>query len=89
MFDAIADVPGILVGHDTDLETRPVAPSSSVRQRARRRVWSARSAPGTRESDLLRPGHLVERVHAILLICSARLPLTVIICHIIGCTQVT
>lgn len=68
MFNAITDVPGILVGHDTDLENAtgctvilcpPEGATAGVETRG--------PAPGTRETDLLRPGHLVERAHAILL----------------------
>lgn len=67
MYNAITDVPGIKVGHYTDkkavtgctvilCETGAVA-GADVRG----------SAPGTRETDLLRPMNLVEKVHAILL----------------------
>lgn len=67
MYNAITDVPGIKVGHYTDkkavtgctvilCETGAVA-GADVRG----------SAPGTRETELLRPMNLVERVHAILL----------------------
>ena len=65
---AITDVPGIRVGHITDLEARtgctvvlcpPDGAVGGVDQRG--------GAPGTRETDLLRPMHMVERAHAILL----------------------
>ena len=61
-------VPGLRVGHATDLEhltgctivlCPPAGCVAGVDQRG--------SAPGTRETDLLRPGQLVERVHAIML----------------------
>ncbi|HEY8449837.1 MAG TPA: P1 family peptidase [Bacillota bacterium] len=63
----ITQVPGIRVGHATDagaltgctvvLPDEPAVAGVDVRG----------GAPGTRETDLLRPGRLVERVHAILL----------------------
>ncbi len=65
---AITDVPGIRVGHITDLEARtgctvvlcpPDGAVGGVDQRG--------GAPGTRETDLLRPMHMVERAHAVLL----------------------
>lgn len=66
--NAITDVPGIRVGHVTDLEamtgcTVVLCPKGGavggVDQRG--------GAPGTRETDLLRPMHLVQRAHAVLL----------------------
>jgi L-aminopeptidase/D-esterase-like protein len=65
---SLVDVPGIRVGHYTDLAnitgcTVIIAPPegavAGVDVRGR--------APATRETDLIRPGHLVERVHAVLL----------------------
>lgn len=68
MFNAITDVDGIRVGHYTDLEnitgcTVVLAPPEG----AVAGVDVRGLAPGTRETELLRPAHLVERVHAILL----------------------
>ncbi len=66
--NAITDVPGIRVGHVSDKEAMtgctvllcpPRGAVGGVDQRG--------GAPGTRETDLLRPMHLVERVHAVLL----------------------
>ena len=66
--NAITDVPGIRVGHATDTEAMtgctvvlcpPEGAVGGVDQRG--------GAPGTRETDLLRPMHLVQRVHAVLL----------------------
>jgi len=64
---AITDVPGIRVGHWTDrraltgctvvLPDEPAVAGVDVRG----------AAPGTRETDLLRPGNLVEHVHAVVL----------------------
>lgn len=65
--DAITDIAGIRVGHWSDrraitgctvvLPDRPAVAGVDVRG----------GAPGTRETDLLRPGNLVERVHAVVL----------------------
>ena len=65
--DTITDVPGIRVGHWTDrravtgctvvLPDAPAVAGVDVRG----------GAPGTRETDLLRPGNLVQHVHAVLL----------------------
>jgi L-aminopeptidase/D-esterase-like protein len=66
--NAITDVPGICVGHATEPEAMtgctvilcpPKGAVGGVDQRG--------GAPGTRETDLLRPMHLVQRVHAVLL----------------------
>jgi L-aminopeptidase/D-esterase-like protein len=64
---AITDVPGIRVGHWSDrraitgctvvLPDRPAVAGVDVRG----------GAPGTHETDLLRPGNLVQQVHAIML----------------------
>ncbi len=61
-------VPGIRVGHWTDADAGTgctvilLPPEGAVAG-----VEVRGAAPGTRETDLLRPGTLVERVHAILL----------------------
>jgi L-aminopeptidase/D-esterase-like protein len=64
----ITAVPGIRVGHASDLEAKtgctviicpPAGAVGGVDQRG--------GAPGTRETDLLRPMHLVEKANAILL----------------------
>ena len=66
--NAITDVPGIRVGHATNAEAMtgctvvlcpPQGAVGGVDQRG--------GAPGTRETDLLRPMHMVQRVHAVLL----------------------
>ena len=64
---AITDVRGIEVGHYTDAEaatgcTVVLCPGGAVAAADVRG-----GAPGTRETDLLRPGNLVERAHAVLL----------------------
>lgn len=65
--NAITDVPGIQVGHYTDLlnltGTTVVFPEGG----AVAGVDVRGSAPGTRETDLLNPVNLVEKVHAIVL----------------------
>ncbi len=65
--DAITDVRGIRVGHWTDRRaatgcTVILCPPGTVGG-----VDVRGAAPGTRETDLLRPGNLVEEVHAIVL----------------------
>ena len=65
---AITEEPGVRVGHWTDAEARTgctvllMPPQGAVGG-----VDVRGSAPGTRETDLLRPGMLVERVHGIAL----------------------
>jgi L-aminopeptidase/D-esterase-like protein len=64
---SIADVAGILVGNATDPDgltgcTVVLCPPGTVGSGEVRG-----GAPGTRETDLLRPGMLVEEVHAVLL----------------------
>jgi len=64
---AITDVPGIAVGHFTDTR-RPTGCSVIIaRDGAVAGVDVRGAAPGTRETDLLDPTHLVDKVHAILL----------------------
>jgi L-aminopeptidase/D-esterase-like protein len=65
--DTITAVSGVLVGHWTDEDaatgcTVVLCPDGAVASADVRG-----GAPGTRETDLLRPGALVERVHAVLL----------------------
>ncbi|MBL8330654.1 MAG: P1 family peptidase [Rubrivivax sp.] len=68
LLDGLTDVPGLLVGHYTE-PRRPTGctvvlcePQGAVCGVAQRG-----GAPGTRETDLLRPENVVERVHAVLL----------------------
>lgn len=65
--DTLTDVPGIRVGHATNLTavtgcTVIICPEGTIGG-----VDQRGGAPGTRETDLLRPMHLVETVNAILL----------------------
>jgi L-aminopeptidase/D-esterase-like protein len=66
--NAITDVPSIRVGHATNKEamtgcTVVLCPKDGAVGGVDQRGGS----PGTRETDLLRPMHLVQRVHAVLL----------------------
>jgi len=67
MYNAITDVPGIKVGHYTDKKAVTGCTVVLCETGAVAGVDVRGSAPGTRETDLLRPMNLVERVHAILL----------------------
>jgi len=67
MHNAITDVPGIKVGHYTDKEAATGCTVILCENGAVAGVDVRGSAPGTRETDLLRPVNLVEKVHAILL----------------------
>jgi L-aminopeptidase/D-esterase-like protein len=64
---AITDVAGILVGHYTD-PRRPTGCTAIVTPDGALAAVDVRgAAPGTRETDLLDPANLVDRVHAIML----------------------
>ncbi len=67
MHDDITDVPGIRVGHDTDLEGGTGCTVILCDTPAMGGVDVRGGAPATRETDLLRPMHLVEGVNAVLL----------------------
>jgi L-aminopeptidase/D-esterase-like protein len=67
MYNAITDVPGIKVGHYTDKESATGCTVILCETGAVAGADVRGSAPGTRETDLLRPTNLVEKVHAILL----------------------
>lgn len=65
--NAITDVPGILVGHAADAEaltgcTVVLCPEGAVGG-----VDQRGGAPGTRQIDALRPVHLVQKAHAVML----------------------
>ncbi|TVR21897.1 MAG: peptidase S58 family protein [Anaerolineaceae bacterium] len=67
MNNTLTDIKGIRVGHATDIEmisgcTVILCPPNTVAG-----IDQRGGAPGTRETDLLRPMHLVENVHAIVL----------------------
>lgn len=67
MHDAITDVPGIKVGHYTDRDAGTGCTVVLCEDGAIGGVEVRGAAPGTRETDLLRPMHLVQEVHAVLL----------------------
>jgi L-aminopeptidase/D-esterase-like protein len=65
---AITDVPGIRVGQWTDAEARTGCTVVLLPETGAVAGVDVRGpAPGTRETDLLQPGRLVDRVHAICL----------------------
>jgi L-aminopeptidase/D-esterase-like protein len=65
--DAITDVPGIRVGQAQNDEALTGCTVILSEGGAIGGVDQRGGAPGTRETDLLRPMHLVQRVHAVLL----------------------
>jgi L-aminopeptidase/D-esterase-like protein len=65
--NSITDVPGIRVGHAQNVEALTGCTVVLCEQGAIGGADQRGGAPGTRETDLLRPVHLVERVHAVLL----------------------
>ncbi len=65
--NAITDVPGIKVGHAQNLDAITGCTVVLAEKGAVGGVDQRGGAPGTRETDLLRPMHHVEKVHAILL----------------------
>jgi L-aminopeptidase/D-esterase-like protein len=67
MYSAITDVPGIKVGHYTDKKAVTGCTVILCEQGAVAGVDVSGSSPGTRETDLLRPGNLVEKIQAIVL----------------------
>src|SRR3954447_10657831 len=67
MSSSITDVAGIAVGHFTDARRPTGCTVVIARQGAVAGVDVRGAAPGTRETDLLAPGNVVEQVHAVLL----------------------
>ncbi len=67
LHDSITAVPGIEVGHADDAEALTGCTVVLCRKGAVGGVDQRGGAPGTRETDLLAPINLVERVHAVLL----------------------
>jgi L-aminopeptidase/D-esterase-like protein len=64
---AITDVPGVKVGHFTD-PRRPTGCTAILTEEGAVGGVDVRgAAPGTRETELLDPANLVERVHAVML----------------------
>ena len=64
---SITDVAGIEVGHFTDVRRPTGCTVIITRDGAVAGVDVRGAAPGTRETDLLHPSNLVDRVHAVLL----------------------
>jgi len=67
LHDDITDIPGIRVGHDTNLEAGTGCTVILCDTPAVGGVDVRGGAPATRETDLLHPLHMVEEVHAIVL----------------------
>lgn len=67
MNKTITAVPGIKVGHYTDNQSLTGCTVILYEEGAVGGVDVRGSAPGTRETDLLRPANLVQKVHAVLL----------------------
>jgi L-aminopeptidase/D-esterase-like protein len=65
--NSITDVPGIEVGHAQEAEALTGVTAILCRKGAVGGVDQRGGAPGTRETDLLSPLNLVERVHAVVL----------------------
>jgi L-aminopeptidase/D-esterase-like protein len=67
MHDDITDIPGLRVGHDTNVEAGTGCTVILCDTPAIGGVDVRGGAPATRETDLLHPMHLVEEIHAIVL----------------------
>ncbi len=65
--NSITDVPGLMVGHAQDDEALTGCTVVICRQGAVGGVDVRGGAPGTRETDLLNPLNLVEKIHAVIL----------------------
>jgi L-aminopeptidase/D-esterase-like protein len=65
--NSITDVPGILIGHAQDLQAMTGCSVILFDPPATAGVDQRGGAPGTRETDLLRPMHLVQQIHALFL----------------------
>ena len=66
-YNAITDVPGIKVGHATNSDALTGCTVILCAEGATAGVDVRGSAPGTRETDAIRPTALVEKAHAVLL----------------------
>ena len=65
--NAITDIPGVKVGHAHDLDALTGVTVILCEDGAVGGVDQRGGAPGTRETDLLHPMHMVQKVHAIVL----------------------
>lgn len=61
----LTDIPGVKVGHVTDLQNRTGCTAILVEKGAVAGVAIRGSATGTEEFELLRPGHVTGRIHAV------------------------
>lgn len=61
----LTDIPGIKAGHATDLQNRTGCTVILTETGAVAGVAIRGSATGTEEFELLRPGHVTERIHAV------------------------
>jgi len=66
-YNAITDVPGIKIGHATDMAALTGCTVILCEEGATAGVDVRGSAPGTRETDAISPTNLVDKVHGILL----------------------
>jgi len=66
-YNAITDVPGIEVGHCTDIDNLTGTTVILTRDGAVAGVDVRGAAPGTRETDAINPINLIEKVHAVVL----------------------
>ena len=67
LHNAITDIPGILVGHAHDAEALTGCTVVLCEEGAVGGVDQRGGAPGTRETDPMRPMHLVQKAHAVVL----------------------
>ena len=65
--NSITDVPGIKVGHAQNLEAVTGCTVILTESGATGGVDQRGGAPGTRETDVLRPMHMIEKVHGVIL----------------------
>jgi len=63
----ITDIPGIIVGHAQNMDAGTGCTVVVCKNGAVAGVDVRGSAPGTRETDLIRPGNLVDKIHAVML----------------------
>jgi L-aminopeptidase/D-esterase-like protein len=63
----ITDIPGILAGHAQNQQAGTGCTVVLCKKGAVAGVDVRGSAPGTRETDLIRPGNLVDKIHAVML----------------------
>ena len=67
LFNAITDVPGIQVGHAQNDAAMTGVTVVLCTEGAVAGMDQSGGSPGTRETDALRPMHLVQKAHAVVL----------------------